>query len=101
MALRENNSKTEEECSNLMKTLRSLWLEPVLNDLQDPDNNDFIVLEFRLRSAYIKLDSDFRKEAPGPTSLCSNLAYMYELVSNKQWNSLLNEDMIIAVVIAA
>lgn len=63
-----------------MKTLRSLWLEPVLKDLQDRDNNDFMMLESRLRSAYIKLDSDFRKEAPGPKSLCSNLAYMYDLV---------------------
>ena len=63
-----------------MKTLRSLWLEPVLNDLQDRDNNDFMMLESRLRSAYIKLDSDFRKEAPGPNSLCSNLAYLYDLV---------------------
>ena len=63
-----------------MKTLRSLWLEPVLNDLQDRDNNDFMILESRLRSAYIKLDSDFRKEAPGPKSLCSNLAYLYDLV---------------------
>lgn len=64
----------------MMKTLRSLWLEPVLKDLQDRDNNDFMMLESRLRSAYIKLDSDFRKEAPGPKSLCSNLAYMYDLV---------------------
>ena len=63
-----------------MKTLRSLWLEPVLNDLQDRDNNDFMMLESRLRSAYIKLDSDFRKDAPGPKSLCSNLAYLYDLV---------------------
>ena len=63
-----------------MKTLRSLWLEPVLKDLQDRDNNDFMMLESRLRSAYIKLDSDFRKEAPGPKSLCSNLAYLYDLV---------------------
>ena len=63
-----------------MKTLRSLWLEPVLNDLQDRDNNDFMMLESRLRSAYIKLDSDFRKEALGPKSLCSNLAYLYDLV---------------------
>lgn len=63
-----------------MKTLRSLWLEPVLNDLQDRDNNDFMMLESRLRSAYIKLDSDFRKEASGPKSLCSNLAYLYDLV---------------------
>ena len=63
-----------------MKTLRSLWLEPVLKDLQDRDNNDFMMLESRLRSAYIKLDGDFRKEAPGPKSLCSNLAYLYDLV---------------------
>lgn len=63
-----------------MKTLRSLWLEPVLKDLQDRDNNDFMMLESRLRSAYIKLDSDFRKEAPGPKSLCSNWAYLYDLV---------------------
>lgn len=63
-----------------MKTLRSLWLEPVLKDLQDRDNNDFMMLESRLRSAYIKLDSDFRKETPGPKSLCSNLAYLYDLV---------------------
>ena len=63
-----------------MKTLRSLWLEPVLKDLQDRDNNDFMMLESRLRSAYIKLDSDFRKEAPGPNSLWSNLAYLYDLV---------------------
>ena len=39
-----------------------------------------MMLESRLRSAYIKLDSDFRKEAPGPKSLCSNLAYLYDLV---------------------
>ena len=63
-----------------MKTLRSLWLEPVLKDLQDRDNTDFMMLESRLRSAYTKIDSDFRKEGPGPRSLCSNLAYMYDLV---------------------
>lgn len=79
--LRENKCKTEKECDNLMKMLRSLWLEPVLKDLQDPKyNTDFMMLESRLRSAYIKLDSDFREEAPGPKSLCSNLAYMYDLV---------------------
>lgn len=78
--LRENKFKTEKECDNLMKMLRSLWLEPVLKDLQDPDNTDFMMLESRLRSAYIKLDSDFREEAPGPKSLCYNLAYVYDLV---------------------
>lgn len=89
--LRENNSKTEEECDNLMKTLRSLWLEPVLKDLQDRDNNDFMMLESRLRSAYIKLDSDFRKEAPGPKSLCSNLAYLYDLQHSEEMKEHLNQ----------
>ena len=56
------------------------WLEPVVTDLQDPDNTDFDVLEKRLRAAYEKIDSDFRKEAPGPKSLCYSLAYIYELV---------------------
>lgn len=78
--LRENKFKTEKECDNLMKMLRSLWLEPLLKDLQDPVNTDFMMLESRLRSAYIKLDSDFREEAPGPKSLCYNLAYVYDLV---------------------
>ena len=63
-----------------MKTLRTMWLEPVLMDLRDPENTDFSVLEVRLRSAYQKLDSDFRMKAPGTKSLCSNLAYIYELV---------------------
>ena len=63
-----------------MKTLRTMWLEPVLMDLRDPENTDFSVLEVRLRSAYHKLESDFRMKAPGTKSLCSNLAYIYELV---------------------
>ena len=78
--LRKNNGETEQECDNLMKTLRMLWLEPVVTDLQDRDNTDFDVLEKRLRSAYEKIDIDFRKEAPGSKSLCYNLAYIYELV---------------------
>lgn len=78
--LRENNNLTEEQCSGLMKTLRMVWLEPVLKDLHDADNNEFLVLEERLRSVYHKLDSDFRQQAPGNKSLCSNLAYIYELV---------------------
>ena len=57
-----------------------MWLEPVVKDLQDPDNTDFMLLESQLRSAYEKLNSDFRKEAPGSRSLCSNWAYIYELV---------------------
>ena len=63
-----------------MNRLRFLWLEPVLKDLQDRDNTDFMMLESRLRSAYIKLDSDFREEARGSESLCFNLAYVYDLV---------------------
>ncbi len=63
-----------------MKTLRVVWLEPVLRDLQDADNTEFLVLEERLRSVYHKLDCDFRQQAPGTKSLCSNLAYIYELV---------------------
>ena len=78
--LRENNSQTERECSNLMKTLRMTWLDPVLTDLQDRHNTDFLVLEERLKSAYHQLDSVFRMQAPGSKSLCSNLAYIYELV---------------------
>ncbi|KAL9979036.1 hypothetical protein ACROYT_G016628 [Oculina patagonica] len=77
--LRENNNLTEEQCSDLMKTLRVVWLEPVLRDLQDADNTEFLVLEERLRSVYDKLDCDFRQQAPGAKSLCSNLAYIYEL----------------------
>ncbi|KAL9979025.1 hypothetical protein ACROYT_G016617 [Oculina patagonica] len=77
--LRENNNLTEEQCSDLMKTLRVVWLEPVLRDLQDADNTEFLVLEERLRSVYHKLDCDFRQQAPGAKSLCSNLAYIYEL----------------------
>ena len=78
--LRENNNLTEEQCRNLMKTLRTVWLDPVIKDLQDADNNDFLVLEERLRSVYHKLDYDFRQQAVGSKHLCSNLAYIYELV---------------------
>ena len=63
-----------------MKTLRTMWLDPVVKDLQDPDNTNFMLLESRLRSAYLKLDSDFSKKAPGCRSLCSNWAYIYKLV---------------------
>jgi len=78
--LRENNNVTEEQCSNLMKTLRTVWLDPVIKDLQDAANTEFLVLEERLRSVYHKLDSDFRQQASGSKNLCSNLAYVYELV---------------------
>ena len=78
--LRENNNLTEEQCSNLMKTLRTVWLDPVIKDLQDADNNEFVVLEERLRSVYHKLDYDFRQQAVGSKHLCSNLAYIYQLV---------------------
>ena len=78
--LRENNNLTEEQCSNLMKSLRMVWLDPVVKDLQDADNTEFLVLEERLRSVYYKLDCDFRQQAAGSKSLCSNLAYIYELV---------------------
>ena len=64
-----------------MKTLRMVWLDPVIKDLQDADNTEFLVLEERLRSVYHKLDCDFRQQAAGSKSLCSNLAYIYELVS--------------------
>ncbi|KAJ7380887.1 hypothetical protein OS493_004470 [Desmophyllum pertusum] len=77
--LRENNNLTEEQCGNLMKTLRMVWLEPVLSDLHDAENNEFLVLEERLRSVYHKIDSDFREQAPGAKNLTSNLAYIYEL----------------------
>ena len=84
----ENNNLTEEQCSDLMKTLRMVWLEPVLKDLQDAnDYNEFFVLEERLRSVYHKLDSDFRQQATGSKSLCSNLAYIYERV----WTTFLTE----------
>ena len=78
--LRENNNLTEEQCSNLMKTLRTVWLDPVIKDLQDADNTEFLVLEERLRSVYHKLDYDFRQQAVGSKHLRSNLAYIYELV---------------------
>lgn len=78
--LRENNNLTEEQCNNLMKTLRLVWLDPVIKDLQDAANTEFLVLEERLRSVYHKLDSDFRQQATGSKSLCSNLAYVFELV---------------------
>ena len=78
--LRENNNLTEEQCSNLMKTLRMVWLDPVIKDLQDADNTEFLVLEERLRSVYHKLDYDFRQQAVGSKHLCSNLAYIYEMV---------------------
>ena len=78
--LRENNKLTEEQCSNFMKTLRMVWLDPVIKDLHDADNTEFLVLEERLRSAYHKLDCDFRQQAAGSKNLCSNLAYIYELV---------------------
>lgn len=63
-----------------MKTLRVVWLDPVVEDVHDAENNDFLVLEERLRSVYHKIDSDFRQQATGAKSLCSNLAYIYELV---------------------
>ena len=63
-----------------MKTLRMVWLDPVIKDLQDTDNTEFLVLEERLRSVYHKLDYDFRQQAVGSKHLCSNLAYIYELV---------------------
>ena len=78
--LRENNNLTEEQCSDLMKTLRVVWLDPVLKDVHDPDDHEFLILEERLRSVYQKLDSDFKQQAKGDKSLCSNLAYIYELV---------------------
>lgn len=77
--LRENNNLTEEQCNDLMKTLRVVWLDPVLKDVHDPNDHDFLILEERLRSVYQKLDSDFRQQAKGDKSLCSNLAYIYEL----------------------
>ena len=78
--LRENNNLTEEQCSDLMKTLRVVWLDPVLKDVHDPNDHEFLILEERLRSVYQKLDSDFKQQAKGDKSLCSNLAYIYELV---------------------
>ena len=57
-----------------------VWLDPVIKDLHDADNTEFLVLEERLRSAYHKLDCDFRQQAAGSKNLCSNLAYIYELV---------------------
>ena len=78
--LRENNNLTAEQCSNLMKTLRTVWLDPVIKDLQDADNTEFVVLDERLRSVYHKLDYDFRQQAVGSKHLCSNLAYTYQLV---------------------
>ena len=78
--LRENNNLTEEQCIDLMKTLRVVWLDPVLKDVHDPDDHEFLILEERLRSVYQKLDSDFKQQAKGDKSLCSNLAYIYELV---------------------
>ena len=78
--LRENNNLTEEQCSDLMKTLRVVWLDPVLKDVHDPNDHEFLILEERLRSVYQKLDSDFKQQANGDKSLCSNLAYIYELV---------------------
>ena len=63
-----------------MKTLRVVWLDPVLKDVHDPDDHEFLILEERLRSVYQKLDSDFKQQAKGDKSLCSNLAYIYELV---------------------
>lgn len=77
--LRENNNLTEEQCSDLMKTLRVVWLDPVLKDVHDPNDHEFLILEERLRSVYQKLDSDFKQQAKGDKSLCSNLAYIYEL----------------------
>jgi len=68
-----------------------MWLEPVLMDLRDPENTDFSVLEVRLRSAYHKLDSDFRMKAPGTKSLCSNLAYLYELQHNDEMGEHLSQ----------
>ena len=63
-----------------MKTLRVVWLDPVLKDVHDPNDHEFLILEERLRSVYQKLDSDFKQQAKGDKSLCSNLAYIYELV---------------------
>ena len=63
-----------------MKTPRVMWLDLIINDVHDPNDPDFLILEERLRSGYQKLDSDFRQKAKGEKSLCSNLAYIYELV---------------------
>ncbi|XP_020609282.1 guanylate-binding protein 1-like [Orbicella faveolata] len=82
--LRENNKLTEEQCSNLMKTLRMVWLDPVIKDLHDADNTEFLVLEERLRSVYHKLDCDFRQQAAGSKNLCFNLAYIYELQHSEE-----------------
>ena len=71
---RENNNLTEEHCSDLIKTLRVVWLNPVLNDVHDPNDHDYLILEERSRSVYQKLDSDFRQQAKEDKSLCSKLA---------------------------
>ena len=78
---RENDKLTEERCSDLMKALRMEHLDPVLKDL-DADYNEFLVLDDCLRTAYRKLDSEFRQKAPGSKRLCFTLANMYELVSS-------------------
>ncbi|XP_068721947.1 guanylate-binding protein 2-like [Montipora capricornis] len=82
--LRANNSRTDQGCEELIKSLREIYLEPVLIDLRDPEKTDFRVLEERLRSAYGKIDSDFWKQAPGSRSLSSNWAYVYELKHSEE-----------------
>ncbi|KAL9973197.1 hypothetical protein ACROYT_G019615 [Oculina patagonica] len=83
---RENNNLTEEKCNELMKTLRMEYLDPVLKDLQDADYNEFFVLGESLRSAYRKLDSEFRQQASGSKSLCSTLSNIYELRHREEMN---------------
>lgn len=82
--LRANNSRTDQGCEELIKSLREIYLEPVLIDLRDPEKTDFRGLEERLRSAYGKIDSDFWKQAPGSRSLSSNWAYVYELKHSEE-----------------
>ena len=48
--LGESNILTEEQCSHLMKMPRLVWLDPVLKDVHDPNDHDFLILEERLRS---------------------------------------------------
>ena len=63
-----------------MKTPSVVKLDPVLKGAHDPNDHDFMILKERLRSVYQKLDGDFRQQDKGDKSLCSNLAYIHELV---------------------
>ena len=77
--LRDTNNLTEEQCSDLMKTLRVVWLDPVLKDIHDPNDHDFLILEERLRSVYQKLDSDFRQQAK------ETRAYVQTWLTSMNW----------------